>query len=116
MKSYPKTKQIKLKGKALTDLKLKVWERDLIDGYPVCQHCFGANNSPIDSFPHHIIFKSKIRLDVIWNLITLCRECHRLVHARLLFVNLEFEFTFENPKYSSGDIIKNEYVGQHHHF
>ena len=116
MKSYPKTKQIKLTGKALIKLKFEVWERDSVDGYPVCQHCHGENESPIDVFPHHIQFKSQGRIDNLENLITLCKFCHDLVHTRKLFVNLEFEFSFKNPKYSSGGITKNEDSGQHHHF
>jgi len=89
VKPYPKSKRIKLTGKALTDLKFEVWERDSIDGYPVCQYCFGESGSPIDKFPHHIIFKGAGGDDSKDNLITLCIFCHALIHARKLFINPE---------------------------
>ena len=30
---------------------------------------------------HHIIFRSEMGQDTSWNLVTLCSECHKRVHA-----------------------------------
>lgn len=38
--------------------------------------------------PHHVIFKSAGGLDVLNNLITLCRKCHDDIHAGRLRVEI----------------------------
>jgi hypothetical protein len=57
----------------MTDPKLRqqVLERD---GY-ICQNC----DSPDKLHTHHLIPKSKGGKDVLENLITFCRPCHRIL-------------------------------------
>lgn len=78
IKSYPKRKPLRLKGKALRDLYQSVRDRD--NNSCRCPFCEG--NSPIDSAPHHIIYKSQGGPDEAWNLITLCMSCHDKIHNR----------------------------------
>ena len=51
------------------------------DGWK-CRRCRLRNNLHV----HHIIFRSELGKDVSWNLITLCGDCHTLVHAYKLFI------------------------------
>ena len=73
----PKNKIIRLKGKKLHDLKVRVWERDE-------WRCQGENcpgGTPLDRSPHHIILKSQGGSDTEENLITLCIYCHNKKHG-----------------------------------
>jgi hypothetical protein len=74
MKSYQKTKQIRLKGKKLTDLFKYVVERDV-----VCQNPFCEAGWPLDA-PHHVKKRSQGGEDKPENLTLPCVVCHRLIH------------------------------------
>jgi hypothetical protein len=91
MKSYQKTKPIRLKGKKLTDLFKYVVERDV-----VCQNPFGEDGWPL-SPPHHVKKRSQGGEDIAINLVLLCCACHDLIHARgKLKVTGEYPyFTFD---------------------
>jgi 5-methylcytosine-specific restriction endonuclease McrA len=45
-----------------------------------CRHCGRRNGL----HTHHIIFRSRGGLDVLWNLITICYCCHDKVHSEKL--------------------------------
>jgi len=72
MDSYVKHVAIRLKGAAYKKLQLEVMERDNW----TCQECGRWTQSP----PHHRVYLSQGGSDIESNLITLCRDCHRLVH------------------------------------
>jgi predicted HNH restriction endonuclease len=48
--------------------------------------CFYCNSSQ-NLHPHHITFKSQGGPDELWNLLTLCMNCHRDVHDGKLLVS-----------------------------
>ena len=68
----PKTKPIRLKGKAYKDLQIAVLRRDNWQ----CDECGMYTEAP----PHHVIFRSQGGSDTMENLITLCMECHEKEH------------------------------------
>jgi 5-methylcytosine-specific restriction endonuclease McrA len=43
-------------------------------GYRQALHC------------HHIIFRSDMGEDVSWNLVTLCSDCHDLIHSGEIYI------------------------------
>lgn len=52
----------------------QVWKRDKYKcRNPLCKK--RGNFSP-----HHIVFRSKIRMDASFNLVTLCQKCHSMAH------------------------------------
>ncbi len=66
----------------------QVWERD---NY-TCQNPMCSGESQLDSYPHHIRFLSQSGEDKDDNLVTVCMECHDLIHKRKLYVNKKREF------------------------
>ena len=68
---FPKVGRIKLGPDAYRELVQQVLERDEWR----CRRCSSRSNLSV----HHIIKRSKVRLDASWNLCTLCNECHELV-------------------------------------
>lgn len=38
--------------------------------------------------PHHIIPKGRVRIDALWNLLTLCNDCHVNLHDGRLKVSV----------------------------
>ena len=80
---YPKH-QIKLTPYQFRNLKIDCYERD---GFrcQLCRRRYGTSNL----HPHHIYPKGRLRLDVIENLLTVCTECHRLLHDGLLDVTID---------------------------
>jgi 5-methylcytosine-specific restriction endonuclease McrA len=63
-------------------LKLECFKRDRWH----CRHCYSTQNL----HPHHITFKSQGGADELWDLVTLCYQCHRDVHeGRLRIVGPE---------------------------
>lgn len=42
----------------------------------MCRHCRARSGL----HPHHVIYKSHQGPDELWNLITLCAQCHRAHH------------------------------------
>lgn len=62
------------------EIVLYVFDRD---NY-MCRKCNGENGIS----PHHVIFRSKSRNHHPDNLITLCFDCHRMVHDGKLIVKL----------------------------
>ncbi len=87
VKSYPKNKRITLTGKARKELAEKVWNRD---NY-TCQCPYCTGESMIDSYPHHIIRRSRHGSDALENLITLCMSCHADVHAERVYIEVDGE-------------------------
>ena len=72
IKSYPKTKQVTLTGKAKKDLQQAVLIRDSYQ----CLICGEATDAP----PHHIEYRSSGGSDEMDNLATVCSDCHYNVH------------------------------------
>jgi 5-methylcytosine-specific restriction endonuclease McrA len=70
-KSFPKRGRVRLRGQAFKALNQRVLERDEW----TCRRCPSQQNLQV----HHIIKRSEIRLDLSWNLVTLCYPCHELV-------------------------------------
>ena len=75
---FPKTGRIKLTGTAYSELVEQVYSRD---GWR-CRRC----NSPLNLHPHHILKRSKVRLDTPENLVTLCAACHELVERHKVII------------------------------
>lgn len=48
-------------------------------------HCFYCNSTQ-SLHPHHIVYKSQGGFDLLWNLVTLCMNCHRDLHDGKLVV------------------------------
>lgn len=76
----PKRKIIRLKGVAYKKLQMAVLERDEF----TCQHCRAYTQSA----PHHIVYRSAGGADTEKNMITICMECHRKVHAHEIKLEL----------------------------
>ena len=92
-KTFLKKKPYRFKNRAeKRKVGEQVWERDNYS----CQNPMCSGVSMIDSYPHHIVFKSQSGEDVIDNLITVCMECHDLIHKRKLFVNKDMVFSGNN--------------------
>ena len=49
-----------------------------------CRNC----NSTQNLHPHHIVYKSQGGPDTLYNLVTLCMNCHRDVHEGKIIVNV----------------------------
>lgn len=47
-----------------------------------CRHCNDRNSL----HPHHVVYKSHQGPDELWNLITLCAQCHNAHHEGKLLV------------------------------
>lgn len=71
--ALPKRGGIRLEGKAYEELRQQILRRD---GWR-CQRCGKSEQLQI----HHIERRSHLRKDVEQNLITLCANCHRIVHT-----------------------------------
>lgn len=78
MAAPPKIGRIILKGDAYRALIHRVMTRDRWR----CRRC--ESRQHLD--PEHIISRSKVRLDVEWNLVTLCRTCHSMIHAGTIVI------------------------------
>jgi 5-methylcytosine-specific restriction endonuclease McrA len=74
MTSVPKIPRARLDGDAYQQLRLHVLERD---GWH-CQSCGAMTNLQI----HHARFRSHQGSDSEDNLITLCADCHKLIHTK----------------------------------
>ena len=76
MKSYPKHKPTRLKGKALDLLHKEIRKRDRNK----CVVC-GTTASMMNPYPaHHIVYKSQGGDDSLENLVSLCPTCHAQAH------------------------------------
>jgi 5-methylcytosine-specific restriction endonuclease McrA len=71
---YPKQGRTRLSPVKRNELYAEVLERDNYQ----CQAPGCAGNA-LDP-PHHIIYKSHNGSDCSWNLVTLCQDCHRMIH------------------------------------
>ena len=65
----------------------QVYERD---GWK-CAHC----NERGSLHPHHLIYRSQGGPDELWNLITLCAQCHRAHHDG--FLKIEYYLIKADP-------------------
>lgn len=76
----PKKGEVRLEGKEYEELRNQIFERDNW----TCRNpnCRSHKNLTV----HHKVKRSKLRLDVPENLITLCVECHDLVEAGKLVI------------------------------
>ena len=64
------------------ELRAQALERDM-------WMCMSCGNEDLDNLTlHHVVYRSLGGLDDLENLVTLCWECHRKVHDKLLFVML----------------------------
>jgi len=85
MKSYPKNKSIRLKGKHWTNLKQECFIRD---GF-TCRQCGKQHiedNHSLDA--HHKKKRSQGGSDILDNLFSVCRfPCHREIEDRLIKEN-----------------------------
>jgi len=82
----PKQGQVKLKGKAYHDLRVKVIERDGCRcRNPLCG--VADSDPPYPSLTlEHKIQRSHLRLDTEENLVTLCATCNLRIKAKYLFI------------------------------
>jgi HNH endonuclease len=71
----------------LPDAEYKIVCRTVLDrdGW-MCRNpsCKFRNNLHV----HHIVFRSEMGPDESWNLITVCSDCHDLIHAYALFISV----------------------------
>lgn len=74
MQSFPKHKQVRLRGQALKALVETVYERDK----GCCVYC--GRHVEKGTKPHHVIYKSRGGGDTEDNLVMLCADCHYRVH------------------------------------
>ncbi len=51
------------------------------DGW-ICSCC--RRNAPLEA--HHVIFRSIVRLDLDWNLVSLCHRCHEQVTQHKFYI------------------------------
>ena len=70
---FRKRRRLRLDPERYRQLKMKILERD---GWK-CQHCGTRDQLQI----HHMIRRSQSGDDSEGNLITLCSDCHRAIHA-----------------------------------
>lgn len=70
--SLRKQGRIRLDGKAYKEMCRQVLLRDNWR----CRRCGGRAHLQVH---HAIVKRSKVRIDTLWNLCTLCSECHQLV-------------------------------------
>lgn len=73
-----KQTEVRLEGKAYSDFIREVFTRD---GWQ-CRRC--GNREQLQN--HHLIKRSKKRLDVLWNCLALCAKCHQLVEDSKVIV------------------------------
>ena len=71
----------------LTPYKWKRLVQEVFDRDGCCQLCGNARRDQL--VPHHIIPKGRLRLDVEWNILTLCSFCHSRLHDDLLQVSVD---------------------------
>ena len=71
--SLQKPRRIRLDAKAYRALRRKILERDAWR----CQRCGSISTVEV----HHIQRRSQLGDDSDGNLITLCSDCHRAIHA-----------------------------------
>ena len=79
-----KKKAIKLKQAAWKKLVAECFKRDRYQ-CEICKYIFPENHLA----PHHIIPKGRIRLDVAYNIATLCESCHRELHNGNLAISVD---------------------------
>lgn len=36
---------------------------------------------------HHIVYRSEMGVDETWNIVTICSDCHDLIHAYKMFID-----------------------------
>ena len=60
--------------------KKAVAERDSVDGWPCCVYCGrpAPTENPLAFSCAHYISRAQGGLGIVWNIITLCTDCHRL--------------------------------------
>lgn len=63
------------------------------DGWK-CRHC----NDRGGLHPHHVVYKSHGGEDALYNLITLCAQCHRAHHDGFLVIKYEDWLTVPQNK------------------
>ena len=74
LRPHPKAPaQIKLKPAQLKELKSAIWGRDR----GICQLCYRQCIAPEY---HHVIFRSQGGGDTVDNILTLCFDCHHIIH------------------------------------
>lgn len=80
-------KSVKLKGAAWARLVKRAYIRDCYR----CQipGCMDPGGFSQLLAPHHIIPKGRLRLDILENILTTCKSCHRLLHDNNLDVSVD---------------------------
>ena len=78
--AFPKQGEVRLKGEEYEEFKRQIFERDNW----TCRNlnCRSRRNLTV----HHMIKRSKQRLDTFRNCITLCVKCHDLVETGKLSI------------------------------
>ena len=85
---YPKHKPIRLKGKALQDLKRACIERD--------EYCV-YSGSPYNLQVHHCVLLSQGGSDTLDNIVTVCAEVHDMLHnGKLKIINNKGNWKFKS--------------------
>ena len=79
-----KKKPIRLRGRKLHELYMRVYARDK----GKCVVC--GKGVPVGVPPHHIVYRSRGGEDVMENLVTLCYNCHRAIHDGKIAPNFDF--------------------------
>ena len=79
-------KSVKLSPSKLEKLAIKAFERDkYCCQIETCLIVFSKKYLA----PHHIIPRGRLRLDILENILTTCKRCHRLLHDNLLSVTID---------------------------
>jgi len=96
---FPKPGKKKKKKRGLSPEQRNRVYREVIERDIVCQNPGCNSGWPLD-LPHHVVFKSQGGLDTESNLVFLCCECHRLIHAegKLKVSGVYPDFVFEEQK------------------
>jgi 5-methylcytosine-specific restriction endonuclease McrA len=79
--------QIKLTKEQFRKLRERILSRDKFK----CRKCGRQDGLEC----HHIIKRSKKRLDVDWNLIMVCQKCHRELEDRIIIVQQEDNYQID---------------------
>lgn len=79
---------IKLNKEQFRKLRERILSRDRFK----CRKCGRADGLQC----HHIIKRSKKRLDIDWNLIMVCQECHRELEDRIILIEQSDSLKFND--------------------